>query len=211
MTHARRRGSGALALLMAAALGSGAAGCATTRLATEWHDAGIAPSGYRVWLVMAAMPDPVRRRLWEDAFAQALIARGVSATPSYRLFPTSFPDTAEARVKLHEGGFDGLLAVRKGAEDEVERRGGAGSVGIGGSFVPFWGVYVDMARRLDHGGPTERERVVRWDVEVWEGRGESRMVWAGRTAMVPPGDAEQASRELAATVMPRLKRARLLP
>lgn len=199
---ARRAAVAAAALLLLAT------GCASLRLATEWRDTPRAPRAFRTWFVMAAMPDPVKRRQWEDAFAGALAARGVSATPSHRLFPGAFPDSAEARAKLREGGFDGLLVLRKGAEDEepASRGGGGGaSVGVGGSFVPFWGVYVNVFRRMGgdpHAGP---ERVVRWDVEVWEDGGT--LVWAGRTGMIPPGDASEVSRDLAATVIPRLRAA----
>lgn len=201
--------AGAAAALVLLAL---AGGCATLRLGTEWRDQPRAPRAFRAWFVMAAMPDPVKRRQWEDAFARALAARGVSATPSHRLFPDAFPDTAEARVKLREGGFDGLLVIRKGAEDELppSRSGhGGASVGVGGSFVPFWGVYVNVFRRLGGEGHAEAERVVRWDVEAWEGGGA--MVWAGRTGMMPPGDAALVSRDLADTVVPRLRAAGLVP
>jgi hypothetical protein len=187
------------------------AGCATMRLGTEWRDAARAPRAFRTWFVMAAMPDPVKRRQWEDGFAAALAARGVSATPSHRLFPGAFPDSAEAQAKLREGGFDGLMVLRKGAEDELEpARGGRGgaAVGVGGTFVPFWGVYVNVFHRMGGESRGEAERVVRYDAEVWESGGP--MVWAGRTGMIPPGDAAVTSRELAATVVARLRAAGLV-
>lgn len=202
------RGRRSLAALVALAALTTVAGCATLRLATEWSDPDRAPEGYRTWFVMAAMPDPVKRRQWEDGFAAAIAARGVSATPSHRLFPEAFPDSAEARAKLREGGFDGLLVLRKGAEDELPREGGGRggtSVGVGGSFVPFWGVYVNVFRRMGRDAAPGTERVVRYDVELWDAAGA--MVWAGRTGMIPPGDAVPVSRELAATVVPRLRHA----
>ncbi len=200
----------AVALLLGAGLGM-LPGCATTRLATEWTDTERAPQGYRTWFVLAAMPDPVKRRQWEDAFVRQLATRGVSATPSHRLFPESFPDTAEARTKLREGGFDGLLTVRKGAEDEVQRRSGGAGVGVGGTFMPFWGMYVSVFHQSRGRTTVEPERVVGYDVEVWEGASSGRMVWAGRTPLVQPAPIEQVSRDVASTVVPRLVSAKLLP
>ena len=44
-------------------------------------------------LVISAGKNPVKRRIWEDAFSVELAKHDVEATPSYRLFPDAVPDT----------------------------------------------------------------------------------------------------------------------
>jgi len=37
--------------------------------------------------IVAVRRDPIRRRVWEDVFAEELAKHGVNAVQSYRLFP----------------------------------------------------------------------------------------------------------------------------
>jgi hypothetical protein len=197
----------ALVPLVLAALG----GCAATGALTEWRDPDLETRPFRTFFVLAAVIDPMKRRLWEDAFADELRERGVSATPSYRLYAESLPDSAEVRAKVREGGFDAVLFVRKHDEEEVERRVSGPSVGVGGTFVPFWGVYVSVFQQLARASRVESGRQVRWEAEVWEGGESGRLVWAGLGASQLPDPLDRVSRAFAADVVPRLRRAGLVP
>jgi hypothetical protein len=199
------------ALALAVAVAGLTAGCATTRLATEWRDPALEARPMRTLFVLAAVMDPVKRRHWEDAFTDALRSRGVSATPSYRLYPETLPDSAAVRAKVREGGFDGVLFVRKHDEEEVVREGSGTSLGVGGAFTPFWGVYVSVFRRVAGSGRAETSRTVRWEVQVWEGGDAGRMVWAARTETADPAAVDRFSREVAGALVPRLRRAGLVP
>ena len=59
---------------------------------------------------LRAGKDRVRRRLWEDAFTQDLKLRGVTATPSYQLFPDAPPDTEDVIEAVQKNGYDAVLS-----------------------------------------------------------------------------------------------------
>jgi len=63
-------------------------------------------------LVISAGKNPVKRRIWEDAFSVELAKHNVEATPSYRLFPDAFPDTDQVIQIVRSNGFDGVLVTR---------------------------------------------------------------------------------------------------
>ncbi|HEY6948485.1 MAG TPA: hypothetical protein VI297_06675 [Gemmatimonadales bacterium] len=59
------------------------AACASSsRLVDTWVRPDYAGGPMRSMLVLVVRRDPVRRRIWEDAFVSALAEKGVQATPS---------------------------------------------------------------------------------------------------------------------------------
>jgi hypothetical protein len=44
-------------------------------------------------MAIAVRNNPVKRRIWEDAFVNELSKNGVNATSSYHLFPDALADT----------------------------------------------------------------------------------------------------------------------
>jgi len=89
------------------------AGCASTRLETQWRDpqyAGPSLAGNKV-LVVCRVPDETLRRVCEDQWTMQLAARRVSAVRSYSLagFPAggaAGPDQLQAAIRS-----TGALAV----------------------------------------------------------------------------------------------------
>ncbi len=106
-----------LAVISAAVLVFGLAihivGCgSSTSLVNMWRDPAFTRGPMNNMLVIAIKKDPIRRRLWEDRFAADMTLRGVTVTPSYRLFPDAIPDTLQVVETVRAHKFDGVLTVR---------------------------------------------------------------------------------------------------
>ena len=78
----RRRTWGAVAPVALLALAVTAGCAAQSEMTNLWKDPSFTSGPMRNVLVVALRKDPVRRRMWEDAFVDELGARGLSATPS---------------------------------------------------------------------------------------------------------------------------------
>src|SRR5437764_1444972 len=96
----------ALACLAAGALG----GCAAnTQLVDMWRDPTAVRRPIHRMLVVAIRRDETSRRIWEDGFVAALNKQGVDATPSYSLFQSGAPDTAQVEDAVRTHDFQGVL------------------------------------------------------------------------------------------------------
>lgn len=62
-------------------------------------------------LVFAMRLDEASRRALEDGFVRELAAHDVHAVPSYTLFPRPPANVEEARAKVNERRFEGVLVV----------------------------------------------------------------------------------------------------
>src|SRR5687768_1332862 len=96
----------------------GVLGCAAQSEMTDlWKDPSFGSSPVRNVLVVGVRKDPVRRRIWEDAFATELRARGVTATSSYTLTPDAVPDTQQVIDAIRDNGYDAVLvSIRQPSE-----------------------------------------------------------------------------------------------
>lgn len=85
------------------------AGCAASQLGNMWRDPTFKTEGFKNVLVIAVRNDPVRRRMWEDGFANALAQYGVTAKRSYEIWSIALPDTQSVRDEVRRGGYDAVL------------------------------------------------------------------------------------------------------
>jgi hypothetical protein len=134
----RRFRSATLALTAVAVL----AGCASTRLETEWRDpqyTGPPLVGNKV-LVVCRVPDETLRRVCEDQWAMQLGTRGVTALRSYSLpgFPAGGAATAEqVQAALRSSGAIAVTNTDLGfSVVPVVRPAPVVGVGVGGGA---WG------------------------------------------------------------------------
>jgi hypothetical protein len=88
-------------------------GCASSSLVKIWHDPSYQAPPLKTMLVIAARKDGEKRHIWEDAFSGELARHGVAATPSYRFFPDHLPDTGQVISLVKQGGFGGIMIIRK--------------------------------------------------------------------------------------------------
>jgi hypothetical protein len=94
--------------------------CATTTMKAVWKDESYQGEITNV-LVIGVSKQPVRKRYFEDEFVRQLNARGLSATPSYRIFPSE--EMLEKDIvlsKIREMGIDTVLITRMVDKKTVE-------------------------------------------------------------------------------------------
>src|SRR5262245_26257610 len=85
------------------------AGCAATKIVTEWSNPDYASPRFKKILVIGVSKQPSIRRTFEEEFVNKLKAAGVDAVPSYIYIPE---DGQVDEARLHE-------AVRKANADAV--------------------------------------------------------------------------------------------
>ena len=96
-------------LLLATVASIVLAGCAASQLGNMWRDRTFKTDGFKNVLVIAVRNDPVRRRMWEDGFANALAEYGVTAKRSYEIWTNGLPDTESVRAQVRKDGYDAVL------------------------------------------------------------------------------------------------------
>jgi hypothetical protein len=200
----RRAVSAALAALVVS-------GCGSSKLVSKWSDSQLAGDPLRKILVIAVKNDPARRRIWEDAFANALGAHGAAVTPSYREFPDALPDTAGVVAKIQHTGYDGIVVVRRTGSETQDR-----VVPPSSTLEPitFWDefsrTYVTYYREVSTPGYVETQAVVRSQIDVWRTGEAGGLAWSGLTETVDPDSPTDFSAELSKLVVPELVKAGLL-
>lgn len=179
-------------------------GCAArSQLYDMWVDPQRAPAPLQNLLVIAMTREEAPRRLWEDEFVSQLQEHDTRATPSYRLFESDIPDTAEIANAIAREGFDGVLVIHR-LPSQSEKRYVPGYV----TTEPvvrynYWrGRYVTRYREVLHPPYVETARIVRRQVELCSARGE--LLWTGTTETIDPTSPELLRKEATALVVPEL-------
>jgi hypothetical protein len=186
------------------------AGCASTRLETQWRDpqyAGPSLAGNKV-LVVCRVPDETLRRVCEDQWAMQLAARRVNAVRSYSLagFPaggTAGPEQLQAAVRSTgalavantELGFSVVPVVRPAPVVGVGVGGGAWGGGGGGFSTGGIGISVPIG-----GGVAQPAQSIAATTGLTSARTNA-LIWSG-TATSPASNnvAAQLSDLVATTV-----------
>ncbi len=156
------------------------AGCAAGNLDNMWRDASFDAPDMKNVLVIAVRPDAVRRRLWEDAFAQSLTARGSKATTSYSLWPNAAPDTAQVIEAVRTQGYDGVLVSMRQA-DGVEKTFVPGYVRREPETrqSPWTGAYYTAWKTVEVPDREDMQAVANFQTDVWSTLNGGKLVWSG--------------------------------
>lgn len=199
------------ALIVAVSLA--VSGCAAqSEMAEVWHEPTLAPNTMHRVLVVAIRKDPIRRRVWEDALAAELTARGIAATPSYQSFADAPPDTEQVIAAVRSQGYDAVMTSVRLADDVtttyvpgVVRSEPYTSRDYYGGFHRHW-------MQIREPGYTETDTVIRVRTDVWETTSApGRLVWSGtlRTReAATSGNIERAARR---EIAPALEAERMIP
>ncbi len=197
------------ALLLGAVLFDG---CSQSQMTQMWKDPSYNDGTMKKVFAIAVRKDPVRRRLWEDAFVKELAAHGVSAVASYGMFPSGVPDSMQVSDAVLKEGCDGVaLSVR--LPDATEETYVAGytrrePVTVSG---PFLNQYATYWRNVQVPGYTETNQVRRYQTSVWTTQNGGRMIWSV-TIETPetatPGPVRDVIRK---QIVPELVTAGILP
>lgn len=141
-------------------------------------------------LVFAARMDQAHRRTLEESFVDELAQHGVSAQPSYTLFPDEPPKKEETRAILLKNGYDGVL-VASVKSIKNERRWEMG---------PSYWYY-------NYGAPgyVVTDEAVRCETSLWELRdGSEKLVWTAASKTLNPANARDFNESITKAVVPEL-------
>ena len=173
--------------ILACIIATELAGCASSGLVNVWMDPQYAAAPMTNMLVVAMKPDIARRRLWEDAFADALRRRGVTATPSYQLFPDVLPDTNGIVAAVHENSYDGcLVTVKLPSEITTQEVPGYTTDSLVVRYDPWSHWYYNYYEQVCRPGYTETQTIVRHKIEVWNTLGKGALAWTATSEVLDP-------------------------
>jgi hypothetical protein len=186
-------------------------GCATSGLVNLWSEPSYSGPVLSNVLVVSDSRDPVKRRLWEDAFAGGLAMLKVSATPSYRLFPDAIPDSNQMPEIVAKNGFNGIIITRRlpktvnanyvapyvstESETKYSRR-----------RQEFKTYYHDVV----HSGYVDSQTVYNRSIDVWTAGNESRLIWSAMSVTPEPIAPEDRNRSVVNLVIGDLKSKRII-
>jgi hypothetical protein len=188
------------------------AGCASQFEMTEvWRDPSFNSGPVRNLLVVGVRKDPVRRRLWEDAFTQECNDRGVTATPSYQLFPDAPPDTQDVIEAVRKSGYDAVLSsVRLPNETH--------STYFPGNFrrqpvtvEDYFGRFHTYLQDVQDPGHTETDEVRLIETDIWTTSNGGHLIWSGTLRTLESVNSNSVDAAVSKDIMPELEKQGLVP
>ena len=167
------------------------AGCSSTRIASESKSPDLGAAKYKRVLVVGASPDRGIRQLFEEEFAKALQARGVTGIPSYQQLPDAKP-TRDAVERLAKSvNADAVLVSRL-----VERRSET-QLDPGVASVPanISGYYDDAWKSSYEPPSSYTVTVVRIETRLFDAAS-GKLAWTAEADTFDPRDREKEVRNL---------------
>lgn len=189
------------------------ASCSASRMANMWKDPAYPRSPLANVLTVHVGKTETYRRMWEDAVVAELAANGVTATPSYSIFPTAVPDTQQVIDAVRERGYDGVVVSRRVDARDVTRYvpGYVTTVPTGphyGFYYDYWGGYYHPAyTTIYQPGYTVTDSEVRYQIDVWTAEDGGRLVWMGTTSSVNASSYDQIRGEVSDLLVQELRMA----
>lgn len=188
------------------------AGCAGQGEMTNlWKDPSFTSGPVDNVLVVALRKDPVRRRLWEDAFRRELEARGVAATASYQLYPGAPPDTQEVIAAVRKNGYDAIVVSTRLPDETTStyvpgavRRESVTLQDYFGHFNAYW-------KDVQDPGHTEFDEIRRVQTDVWSTAGRGRLVWSGTLRTLDSVGGPTVETAVAEEIVPLMEKQRVMP
>jgi len=182
--------------------------CASTSMVSSQRNPTYTGPPLKQLIVMGVSSDPAVRKAFEDEFVLKLKASGVSAQPSYPLIPDpNAVDKVQLRDIVEKAGADGVLAARLASSDtEVNALQAFNFEDRSAGFYAYYSS--GSAESLDAplaGGPNPM--TIHFDLYSVAG---AQAVWAGDAATFPSTDVKQVTAGLAYTVIPALKKQKLI-
>jgi len=182
-------------LLLLAAIACSVAACATTSTTIEESWRASATESPRNIAIVYMSQDGAIRRTAEDKMVAQLAARGVHAVPSYHVLADdqmSSEQRAEAKRKLAEAGFDGVITMRLVLRDQSQH---------GSTFDDFWG----SPWSTGYASYGYNELVVRIETNLYS-LADNRLLWSALSQTVDPSGAPMVIDETTAVVVNQMQR-----
>jgi len=189
------------------------AGCASgTKLVDRWHDPAFRSGPLRNVYVVAIRKDPVRRRIWEDAYVEKLKEHGVQATASYTQYADAAPDTEQVYDVLQSGKYDGIvMSMRLANEQESRDIPPVINKEAVARRNPYTGFYYTVYRDVYTPGYTEVDEVRRFQTDIWSTKDGGSMVWSGTVRTYDPATGYLVKSVISKHVLPEAAKDGILP
>jgi hypothetical protein len=182
-------------------------GCSTSVLVNQWSDVSYHGPALTNMLIVAVRKDPVRRRVWEDAFIGELARHGVSATQSYRLFPDALPDSNQLAGAVAASTFDGIIITRRLPK------------AVSTQYVPGYVTpepvtkysqrkqqFYTYYRDVEHPGYVDTLKIANRSIDIWTTGSDGRMIWSAVSETPEPATTEAVHRDIVDLVTADLAR-----
>lgn len=190
------------------ALALAASGCGTKTSTTHLWSAGdyAAPPLRKVIVFGRGMAEPQRRAV-EEHLASALANHGVTATPSYRVYP-ALPNREIGQGELVQQGFEGAFVTTLRGVREREtyvpghfRGGGA-----------YWGGYYGGMGWGHSPGYVVTDELVDAETSVFDLRSDAgRLVWSAVTKTTNPESSEDLTKSMSREILPGMAKRGIIP
>jgi hypothetical protein len=156
-------------------------------------------------LVISVGKSSVKRRIWEDDFSLELAKHGVTATPSYRLFPDAVPDTNQVIQIVRSDGFDGILITRwLPSETKTQYLQGYVTREEDMKYDHRTERFVSYYRDLEHAGYVDSQKVDIRAIDVWTTKNEGHMIWSATSKTPEPNSGQDVRPDIVKLVMSEL-------
>jgi hypothetical protein len=185
--------------------------CSTSVLVDVWQDPSYHESPLKKIFVIAIRKDPVKRRIWEDAFVIELSKYGVLAESSYHLFPDALPDTNQIIQTVQEKGFDGILITHL-LRDQTKTQYNQSYVTREQTsrYNVFRKDYDNYYRDVEHPAYIDSQIVVRHAIDVWVIRKDEQLIWSATSNSPERYTLKTAQDEIADLVIPKLMKSAII-
>jgi hypothetical protein len=198
--------------ILACMVATGLNGCASSGLVNVWMDPQYTKKPMLNVLVIAIKPDIAKRRLWEDAFADAFRQRGVTATPSYRLFPNDLPDTNAIIAAVSENSYDGcIVTVKLPSDTLIQDVPGYTTDSLVVRYNPWKNRYYNYYTQVYRPGYTETHTVLRHRIEVWSTTGQGALVWTATSEVLDPTSHKGVNQHIIGRIVGDLAKQGVIP
>ncbi len=185
--------------------------CATTNMVQVWRDPNYVAQPVKRIFVVAIIPNDQYRVTFENAIAQALIAKGFDAATAASVFPPGQLDKDAVTAFVKEKGVDLVVVQRLVKQTTTEYvpptvayvppapyyGGWYGYYGYGYGAVYSPGYYTD-------------ETTVKAETNVYAPKNEEKLVWSGASSTFNFQDAQSGANSLAAALVGDLVKAGIL-
>ncbi len=199
-------------VLIAGILAAGLFGCSSSQLVNVWKNPEQPRTAFTKMMVITMKRDAAIRRLWEDSFVNALRAYGVSATPSYQLFPDALPDTQEVVSTVRENNFDGII-ITSNLPSRTEDQYMPGYI----TEVPvyrydrWYNTYSVYYQDIYEPGYIAIDTVIRHRIDVWSAGGKGELVWTATSEVIDPTSDQAVDHEITEMIIPELAKQGVIP
>jgi len=172
-----------------------------------WSDTSVHPPALTKILVVSVAKNPVKRRIWEDAFTGELVLHNVAATPSYRVYPDSPPDTDQVYAIVRSNNYDGILVTSQ-LPPETKSQYVQGYVTREQEmrYSPTRDRFFAYYRDIEHSGYVDSETVNIRTIDVWQTANDGLMIWSGTCRSTEPNSVPSVRPEIVRLVTADLTR-----